>query len=318
MRHPSLSRTHAVLIIEKNGTVSLCDLSSKAGTKLDGVKLEQELFAYEVKNGGKMSFGMSTREYELKIDYSNVKKTFEKEKQNLEKDMRMLETLENPDLDIETLKKTLGLSKKDTVYVGGISYARTVNEIKEHFLDCGPILSVRMPENPQTKQNKGFAFITFETEDGAKKALQNDGTLLDNRKLKVNITEKKADFEDKGANDRGFKDKNKAKYEAERDFDRRHKRHRDDSYDRRDDKRDDRRDNRRDDKRDDRRDERRDDGRHERRDDRREDDRRGDNRRGDDRRGDDRRGDDRREDRRDGDDRSFRRRKSRSNERHGG
>ena len=54
-----------------------------------------------------------------------------------------------------------------------------------------------MPENRQTRQSRGFAFITFENEKGCKKALNYDGHMFYERKLNVNKAEKKADIEEK-------------------------------------------------------------------------------------------------------------------------
>jgi RNA recognition motif-containing protein len=53
------------------------------------------------------------------------------------------------------------------------------------FGDCGKIMSIRLPENRQTKQNRGFAFITFDSEKSAKKALNYDGHKFYDRKLRV-------------------------------------------------------------------------------------------------------------------------------------
>ena len=65
--------------------------------------------------------------------------------------MKLLENLDNPDLDMETLKSTLGLVKQDTVYVSNLPYSCTEKDLKELFDDCGKILSIRLPENRQTK-----------------------------------------------------------------------------------------------------------------------------------------------------------------------
>lgn len=54
-----------------------------------------------------------------------------------------------------------------------------------------------MPENRQTKQNRGFAFITMENEKAAKKALNYDKHMFFGRKIQVKKAEKKADIEEK-------------------------------------------------------------------------------------------------------------------------
>jgi hypothetical protein len=40
----------------------------------------------------------------------------------LEREMRILDKLDDKDLDIETMKSTLGLIKEDTVYVSNLPF----------------------------------------------------------------------------------------------------------------------------------------------------------------------------------------------------
>jgi len=157
---------------------------SKAGTKLDDVPL-QGCIPLEVKNGQKLLFGLSTRTYQVSIDYSKMQKAVELEKRALEREMRVLERLDKPDLDLETLKNTLGLVKEDTVYISNLPYSCSEKDLRELFGDCGEIISVRLPENRQTKQNRGFAFITFDSDKAAKKAMNYDGHKFYDRKLHV-------------------------------------------------------------------------------------------------------------------------------------
>lgn len=86
---------------------------------------------------------------------------FESEKLSLEQDLKVLEKLDDENLDIDTLKNSLGLKKHDTIYIGGIVPASTEADVRELFEEYGKIESVRVPLNQQTKLNKGFAFVTF-------------------------------------------------------------------------------------------------------------------------------------------------------------
>lgn len=125
-----------------------------------------------------------------------MQKAVEIEKKNLEREMRVLERLDRADLDVETLKNTLGLVKDDTVYVSNLPYSCTEKDLLGLFGDCGgAIVSIRLPENKQTKQNRGFAFITFDNEKAAKKAINYDGHKFYDRKLRVNKAEKRIDYE---------------------------------------------------------------------------------------------------------------------------
>ena len=139
---------------------------------------------------------MSSRVYEVKVDYSKMQKAVEIEKKALEREMRVLERLDRPDLDLDTIKSTLGLVKEDTIYVNNLAFSCTAKDIEEIFGDCGGILSIRLPEDKQTKQNRGFAFVTFDSEKAAKRALNYDGHKYLDRKLRVSKAEKRVDVEE--------------------------------------------------------------------------------------------------------------------------
>lgn len=63
------------------------------------------------------------------MDYSKMQKAVEIEKKALEREMRVLERLEQPDLDVDTIKNTLGLVKEDTVYVSSLPFSCTQRDL---------------------------------------------------------------------------------------------------------------------------------------------------------------------------------------------
>lgn len=131
-------------------------------------------------------------------------------------------------MDLETLKNTLGLVKEDTVYISNLPYSCTEKDLRELFGDCGQLVSVRLPENRQTKQSRGFAFITFDSEKAAKKALNYDGHKFYDRKLHVQKAEKRPEIEEQRMQERNpegrrrsrsreeKKDKNNSKHQSRR------------------------------------------------------------------------------------------------------
>lgn len=152
-----------------------------------------------------------------------MQKAVEIEKRALEREMRVLERLDKPgDLDLETLKNTLGLVKEDTVYISNLPYSCTEKDLRELFGDCGQLVSVRLPENRQTKQSRGFAFITFDSEKAAKKALNYDGHKFYDRKLHVQKAEKRPEIEEQRLQER--------KLERRRSRSREEKKEEDDRY----------------------------------------------------------------------------------------
>lgn len=80
-----------------------------------------------------------------------MQRAFEAEQKNLEREVKQLERLDDPNLDREGLMSTLGLIKQDTIYVSNLPYSCTEKDLVELFGDCGKMVSVRIPENKQTK-----------------------------------------------------------------------------------------------------------------------------------------------------------------------
>lgn len=174
MLHPSISRIHALLIVDSDSNVLLIDPGSKAGTKINDDTMSYSL-PYTLKNDQVITFGESTRTYKVNINFENVTRNFEQEKSKLEKDLKLLENLDKEDLDIDTLQKTLGMNKNDTIFVRGLIPDISEEDLENIFEDCGKIRSIRIPEDRQTRKSKGFAFITFSSDKEAKNALARDG-----------------------------------------------------------------------------------------------------------------------------------------------
>lgn len=134
MLHPSISRTHAILIVDANSNVQLIDPGSKAGTQINDEMMSLN-YPYALKNGQVVKFGESTRTYKVSLDFSKVTRTFELERSKLENDLKILEKLEGDDLDLETLQKSLGINRNDTIWVGNLLPSSTEEEIRELFED---------------------------------------------------------------------------------------------------------------------------------------------------------------------------------------
>ena len=194
MLHPSISRRHACILHDRQKGVILIDLGSKAGTQLNGQAVKVS-FPYTLKTGNEIKLGMSSRIFKINIDYSYLRPMVEKEQNVLAKDLRLLEKLDNPDLDTETLKTTLGLVKQDTVYIWGLAYGVREEDLEDMFADCGKIKSIHLPYDTYSRRGKGFAFITYDTEIAAKRAIHKNGLEIFDRKIKVSIADKKAEIE---------------------------------------------------------------------------------------------------------------------------
>ncbi|KAK8688024.1 hypothetical protein V6N13_086813 [Hibiscus sabdariffa] len=62
--------------------------------------------------------------------------------------------------------------KEFEVFVGGLDKDATEDDIRKVFSQVGEVVEVRLMMNPQTKKNKGFAFLRFATIEQAKRAFR--------------------------------------------------------------------------------------------------------------------------------------------------
>jgi cold-inducible RNA-binding protein len=78
------------------------------------------------------------------------------------------------------------------VFVGNLSYNTTKEQVQELFAQAGTLTDVFLPTDRETGRMRGFAFVTFESDDDAQKAIaQFNGQQLDGRPLRVNPAEEK-------------------------------------------------------------------------------------------------------------------------------
>ncbi|XP_027353303.1 uncharacterized RNA-binding protein C660.15-like isoform X2 [Abrus precatorius] len=61
--------------------------------------------------------------------------------------------------------------KEFEVFIGGLDKDATEHDLRKVFSKVGEVTEVRLMINPQTKRNKGFAFLRFETVEQAKRAV---------------------------------------------------------------------------------------------------------------------------------------------------
>jgi RNA recognition motif-containing protein len=77
------------------------------------------------------------------------------------------------------------MSKK--LYVGGLSYATTENELQTIFEDHGAVLSATVITDRDTGRSKGFGFVEMSSAEEASNAIdQLDGKSVGGRTIMVN------------------------------------------------------------------------------------------------------------------------------------
>lgn len=92
----------------------------------------------------------------------------------------------------------MNLSK---IYVGNLSYNTTESDLENFFSTYGQIESLKLITDRDTGRSKGFAFITFSSNEEGEAAVAANGQELDGRKLNVNTA--KDDRERGGKGGRG-------------------------------------------------------------------------------------------------------------------
>ncbi|KAI5070641.1 hypothetical protein GOP47_0014984 [Adiantum capillus-veneris] len=99
-------------------------------------------------------------------------------------------TTEEPD-EKDHSTKDQDLSESRTVYVGGIPYYSSEDDIKAFFGDCGTISEVNLKTFSDSGKFRGIALLTFKTVGGAQRALALDGSSMGDRFLKIQPAEAK-------------------------------------------------------------------------------------------------------------------------------
>jgi nucleolin len=83
-----------------------------------------------------------------------------------------------------------GSDQSSTIFVGNLGFNTTADSIRDFFSECGAIKDVRIPFNEDGRP-KGFGHVEFEAPDAAEKALKLNGSELDGRALRLDLSTSK-------------------------------------------------------------------------------------------------------------------------------
>lgn len=76
------------------------------------------------------------------------------------------------------------------LFVRGLPPSTTTEKLAEHFSDSYVIRHATVVLEPQTKQSRGYGFVTFADIEDAERALQElDGSLIDGKKIKIEVAQ---------------------------------------------------------------------------------------------------------------------------------
>lgn len=81
--------------------------------------------------------------------------------------------------------------QQNKLYVGNLPYAIDESKLDEIFSSYGDIDEIKLIRDRETGRSRGFAFITFATQQAAEKALEQDNKSIDGQAIKVNIAKEK-------------------------------------------------------------------------------------------------------------------------------
>lgn len=94
-------------------------------------------------------------------------------------------------LRVDIANKSKVHDNRRSLFLGGLAFDINDEEVYEHFQSCGPIDYVRIIRDNKTGIGKGFGYVQFKTSDTVSLGLKMDGTLINDRKIRVNRCVKK-------------------------------------------------------------------------------------------------------------------------------
>jgi RNA recognition motif-containing protein len=80
---------------------------------------------------------------------------------------------------------------QNQLFVGNLSFSTTKEELESAFAQYGTVTEVKIPTDRDTGRVRGFAFVTFDSQQAAEAALAMDGTDLNGRPIRVNVAQEK-------------------------------------------------------------------------------------------------------------------------------
>jgi len=80
------------------------------------------------------------------------------------------------------------------LYVGGLSFSTTEDQIREEFAKFGAVQSVTVIRDRDSDRSRGFGFVEMSSDSEADEAIKAlNGTTLDGRQITVNYAKERSD-----------------------------------------------------------------------------------------------------------------------------
>lgn len=92
------------------------------------------------------------------------------------------------------------------LYIGGLPYTTTADELKAFFAQAGVVEDATVITDKMTGRSRGFGFVTMPNDDEADQAISKfDGSDMGGRKIMVNEARPMAERPQGGARRGGFR-----------------------------------------------------------------------------------------------------------------
>ncbi len=78
------------------------------------------------------------------------------------------------------------------LYIGNLPFSASEADIEQTFSACGEIESIKLVTDRNTGRSRGFAFVTFTTQQGAEQALAMNSHEMQGRKIVVSVAKEKS------------------------------------------------------------------------------------------------------------------------------
>ena len=76
---------------------------------------------------------------------------------------------------------------QNKIYVGNLPFKMNDDDLRELFSKYGDIEDLRLIMDRETGRSKGYAFITFTTQEAAQNSLEMRGREIEGRTIRVNM-----------------------------------------------------------------------------------------------------------------------------------
>lgn len=83
------------------------------------------------------------------------------------------------------------MTSKNKIFIGNLSFKMNESELEQYFSGFGNIEEVVIPTDRESGRSRGFAFVTFESQDSVQEALAMDGQDVGGRNISVKIAQDK-------------------------------------------------------------------------------------------------------------------------------